>query len=186
MQKWRQWENADQDAWQLALEREAVIRPLAEQGRLSPTLVQDATRQLRLSRSVLYDLLRRYKQRPQTALLRRREVLIALVLFVTPCSSFALTNILGGLGGDFHASARVVSLAGGAGAVFPGILGCLLFPIVARRLPLRLFYLANGMLGCLFTLSLILIPQAMGPYPRPCRRIPVSGDRLFHPDWDYF
>jgi putative transposase len=67
MQKWRQWENADQDAWQLALEREAVIRPLAEQGRLSPTLVQDATRQLRLSRSVLYDLLRRYKQRPQTS-----------------------------------------------------------------------------------------------------------------------
>jgi hypothetical protein len=56
MQKWRQWENADQDAWQLALEREAVIRPLAEQGRLSPSLVQDATRQLRLSRSVLYDL----------------------------------------------------------------------------------------------------------------------------------
>jgi len=67
MQKWRQWENADQDAWQLALEREDVIRPLAEQGRLSPTLVQDATRQLRLSRSVLYDLLRRYKQRPQTS-----------------------------------------------------------------------------------------------------------------------
>ena len=59
MQKSRQWENADQDAWQLALEREAVIRPLAEQVRLSPTLVQDATRQLRLSRSVLYDLLRR-------------------------------------------------------------------------------------------------------------------------------
>lgn len=28
------------------------------------------------------------------ALLRRREVLIALLLFVTPCSSFALTNIL--------------------------------------------------------------------------------------------
>ena len=55
------------NAWQLALEREAVIRPLAEQGRVSPTLVQDATRQLRLSRSVLYDLLRRYKQRPQTS-----------------------------------------------------------------------------------------------------------------------
>ena len=33
MQKWRQWENANQDAWQLALEREAVIRPLAEKGR---------------------------------------------------------------------------------------------------------------------------------------------------------
>src|ERR1022692_3686527 len=31
-----------------------------------------------------------------------------------------MTNLLGGLGGDFHASARVVSLAGGGGAFFPG------------------------------------------------------------------
>lgn len=94
------------------------------------------------------------------ALFRRREVLIALVFFVSPCGSFALTNILAGLGGDFHASARMVSLAGGVGAFFPGIAGCLLFPIVARRLPLRLFYLANGVVGGLFTLSLIVLPRA--------------------------
>jgi PAT family beta-lactamase induction signal transducer AmpG len=72
-------------------------------------------------------------RREVSALLRRREVLIALVLLLSPCSSFALTNLLGGLGGDFHASARVVSLAGGAGAFFPGILGCLLFPVIAKR-----------------------------------------------------
>ena len=94
------------------------------------------------------------------ALLRCSEVLIALLFFISPCSSFALTNILGGLGGDFHASARMVSLAGGAGAFFPGIAGCLLFPIVARRLPLRPLYLANGIVGGLFTLSLIVLPHA--------------------------
>jgi PAT family beta-lactamase induction signal transducer AmpG len=94
------------------------------------------------------------------ALLRRREVLIALLFFISPCSSFALTNILGGLGGDFHASARMVSLAGGAGAFFPGLAGCLLFPMVARRMPLRLLYLANGVAGGLFTLSLIVLPHA--------------------------
>lgn len=93
------------------------------------------------------------------ALLRRREVLIALLLFVTPCSSFALPDIFGGLGADFHASARLVSMAGGMGAFAPGILGCLLFPILAKRLSLRFFYLANGILGCLFTLSLILMPR---------------------------
>ncbi len=93
------------------------------------------------------------------ALLRRREVLIALVLLISPCSSFALTNLLGGLGGDFHASPRVVSLAGGAGAFFPGILGCLLFPIIAKRRPLLFLYLADGVLGSLFTLSLILLPH---------------------------
>jgi MFS transporter, PAT family, beta-lactamase induction signal transducer AmpG len=98
------------------------------------------------------------------ALLRRREVLIALLFFFSPCSSFALTSILGGLGGDFHASARMVSLAGGAGAFFPGIVGCLLFPFIAKRLPLRLFYLANGMFGCLFTLGLILLPRAPGTF----------------------
>ncbi|MFP5211563.1 MAG: MFS transporter [Acidobacteriota bacterium] len=93
------------------------------------------------------------------ALLRRREVLIALLLFVFPCSSFALTNILGGLGADFHASARMVSLAGGAGAFFPGLVGCMLFPIIARGMPLRLLYLANGIVGGLFTLSLIVLPH---------------------------
>lgn len=93
------------------------------------------------------------------ALLRRREVLIALLFFVSPCSSFALTNILGGLGADFHASPRMISLAGGAGAFFPGIAGCLLFPIIAKRLPLRLFYLVNGVVGGLFTLCIVVLPH---------------------------
>ncbi|MHB1937408.1 MAG: MFS transporter [Acidobacteriaceae bacterium] len=98
------------------------------------------------------------------ALLRRREVLIALLFFVSPCSSFALTNILGGLGADFHASTRMIGLAGGAGAFLPGLAGCLLFPMIARRMPLRLLYLANGMLGGLFTLSLIVLPREPWSY----------------------
>lgn len=91
------------------------------------------------------------------ALLRRREVVIVLLLFLSPCSTFVLPNLLGGLGGEFHASARAVSLAGGAGAFLPGLVGCSIFPIIAGRLPLRLFYLGNGILGCLFTLSLIVL-----------------------------
>lgn len=93
------------------------------------------------------------------ALLRRREVLIALLFFVSPCSSFALTNILGGLGADFHASPRIISLAGGAGAFLPGIAGCLIFPAIAKRLPLRLFYLVNGVVGGLFTLCIVVLPH---------------------------
>lgn len=94
------------------------------------------------------------------ALVRRRQVLLALLLFISPCSSFALTNVLGGLGADFHASPRIVSLAGGAGALLSGLLGCLLFPIIARRMRLRLLYLLNGIVGSLFTLGLILLPHA--------------------------
>ncbi len=94
------------------------------------------------------------------ALLRRKEILVTLLLFITPCGSFALTNLLGGVGNDFSASPRIVSLAGGAGAILPGILGCLLFPLLSKRIPLRLLYLANGTLGGLFTLSLIVLPHA--------------------------
>lgn len=108
------------------------------------------------------------------ALLRRREVLIALLFFVSPCSSFALTNILGGLGRDFHASAWMVGLAGGAGAFLPGLAGCLLFPTVARRMPLRLLYLANGMVGGLFTLSLIALPREPWSYA-----LALFGEFLF-------
>jgi MFS transporter, PAT family, beta-lactamase induction signal transducer AmpG len=92
-------------------------------------------------------------------LLRRRQVVVVLLLFLSPCSSFALTNLLGGLGADFNASARSVSLAGGLGAFFPGIIGCFFFPVFAKRLPLRFFYLANGIAGSMFTLSLIVLPH---------------------------
>ena len=67
MQKWRQWEAASEADWGLALQREAVIRPLAEQGKLSGGDVEMATRQLRIGRSVLYDLVNRYRRRPQTS-----------------------------------------------------------------------------------------------------------------------
>jgi hypothetical protein len=49
MQKWRQWETAYGEEWELALEREAVIRPLASKSKLSVTLVEEATRQLQLA-----------------------------------------------------------------------------------------------------------------------------------------
>ena len=93
------------------------------------------------------------------SLLRRREVALVLLLFLSPCSTFVLTNLLGGLGADFHASAHAVSLAGGVGAFIPGLLGCSLFPVIARRLGLRSFYFVNGIVGCLFTLSLVFLPH---------------------------
>ncbi|WP_109489227.1 MFS transporter [Occallatibacter savannae] len=98
------------------------------------------------------------------ALLRRREVLIVLLLFLSPCSSFVMPNLMGGLGADFHASARAVSFWGGVGAFIPGLLGCFLFPVIARRLKLRFFYLANGILGCLFTLSLVAMPHTTATF----------------------
>ena len=67
MQKWRQWEAASKADWGLALKREAVIRPLVEERKLNRSRVTWAMESLEVSRSVLYDLVRRYKRRPQTS-----------------------------------------------------------------------------------------------------------------------
>ncbi len=91
---------------------------------------------------------------------RNRRVLLVLVCFLSPTGSFGIANLTGGLGGDFHASARTVSLVGGAGAMIAGLAGCLLVPPLAKRVPLVPFYLLNAIAGSLFTAVLIVLPRA--------------------------
>jgi putative transposase len=67
MQKWRQWETASKADWGLALEREPVIRALAEEDRLTSERLREAMLQLNLGRSVIYKLLHRFRQRPKTS-----------------------------------------------------------------------------------------------------------------------
>ncbi len=108
------------------------------------------------------------------SVVRRREVLVALALFLLPSASFALTNTLGGLGSDFHASERTVSLVGGSAMTVAGIAGSFLFLPLARLLPLRPLYLAIGGGGALFTASLLLLgrnPTAFG--------IALAGENVF-------
>ena len=93
------------------------------------------------------------------SLLRRREVLIAIVLFAAPAATFSLTNFLSGIGDDYHASSHFVSLVGGVGILAGGVGGGLLFRFVDRWLPLRYLYLAIGVAGSLFTLVLIVLPR---------------------------
>ena len=93
------------------------------------------------------------------ALLRRPSVLWTLFLFVTPATSFALTNILGGLGRDFHTSEKMVGLIGGLGVTLAGIGGSLLVPRLSRYLAPRPLYLWVGGVGALFSLGLILAPR---------------------------
>jgi MFS transporter, PAT family, beta-lactamase induction signal transducer AmpG len=93
------------------------------------------------------------------SLIKRREVLVALLLFALPAASFALTNVLGGWGTSFGANPELVSILGGVGSVAAGIIGALLVPVFARRFPLRPLYLAIGLIGAAFTLSLLLFPQ---------------------------
>ncbi len=91
--------------------------------------------------------------------LRRRQVLLTLAMFVTPAASFALVNVLAGVGSNFHASLGFVGAVGGAGVLAAGIAGCLMFRLIDRLLPLRHLYLSIGIVGALFTLALMLLPR---------------------------
>jgi MFS transporter, PAT family, beta-lactamase induction signal transducer AmpG len=92
-------------------------------------------------------------------LLKRRDVLIAILLFAAPAATFSLTNFLSGLGNDFQATPHLVGLVGGIGVLLGGVSGCLLFRWIDRLLPLRFLYLAIGVAGSIFTLALILAPH---------------------------
>ena len=90
-------------------------------------------------------------------LLGRREILLSLVLFLAPAGSFALANIVGGLGDNYHASIHTVSLAGGVGVLLAGLIGSLSYPLLARRIALRPLYLLVGLVGAASTLFLLLL-----------------------------
>ena len=94
------------------------------------------------------------------ALLRRPSVLWTLAIFLAPCASFALTNILSGLGRDYHTPESLVGLIGGLGISVAGVVGSLAIPILARFVPPRPLYLMVGVLGAVFTLTLILLARS--------------------------
>jgi PAT family beta-lactamase induction signal transducer AmpG len=108
------------------------------------------------------------------SVLKRSDVLVAIVLFIAPAATFSLVNILSGLGSDFHASARFVGLVGGAGVLVAGIAGCAIFAAIDRLLPLRTLYLAIGIIGSLFTLGLILLPRTPATFA-----LALIGENVF-------
>ncbi len=93
------------------------------------------------------------------AMLKRPHVRLMLVLFLMPSASFALTNVLAGIGGDFHASERLIGICAGVGSTIAAIAGSLIVPVLARRIKLLYLYLAIGIFGGLFTMALLLLPR---------------------------
>lgn len=93
------------------------------------------------------------------SVLKRRDVLVAIALFVAPAATFSLVNHLAGLGEDFQASTEFVERIGGVGVLVAGLAGCLLFPLIDTLLPLRYLYLAVGVVGSCFTLLLLMLPH---------------------------
>jgi PAT family beta-lactamase induction signal transducer AmpG len=102
--------------------------------------------------------------RDVAALLKRPSVLWTILLFVAPCAAFALTNLIGGLGRDFHTPETMVGFIGGVGVSVAGIVGSLLVPPLARKIEPRALYLAIGLVGAGFTLVLIELGRTPATY----------------------
>lgn len=97
-------------------------------------------------------------------LAQRSDVKLLALLLLLPCTAFALTNTLGGLGGDYQASARLVAIIGGVGVTAAGIFGSLTVPVLGRRATLVSVYLGIGIVGALSTLSLAVLPHTPAVY----------------------
>jgi len=63
------WHNASPADWELAGQRESVIRPLAARPSLTPEMVSETACALNLRRSLIYRLVAQYRKRPQTSTL---------------------------------------------------------------------------------------------------------------------
>ena len=108
------------------------------------------------------------------ALAKHRNVQLSLLLFLLPSASFAMTNVLGGVGADFRASEHMVSLFSGVGAAVAGTVSSLLVPLLAKRFALRPLYLGIGIAGGLFTLTLALMPHVPGVFA-----LAITGENAF-------
>jgi PAT family beta-lactamase induction signal transducer AmpG len=97
-------------------------------------------------------------------LLRKPAMLRLMLLFTAPCAAFALTNVFGGIGADFHSSPEWVGFANGPLNMVVGLCVPLLArPILARVEPV-VFYLVVGAVGALVTLGLIVLPRTPEVY----------------------
>jgi PAT family beta-lactamase induction signal transducer AmpG len=97
--------------------------------------------------------------REVAGLLKRPAVLWTLLLFLLPAASFALTNTLGGMGRDFDTSESIVALVSGICSSVAGVVGSLLIPRLETSIAPRPLYLLVGIVGAVFTLTLIALPH---------------------------
>jgi PAT family beta-lactamase induction signal transducer AmpG len=107
-------------------------------------------------------------------LVRRRIVLRTLLMFALPTASFALTNLLGGLGRQFAASERFVALISGLGVTAAAIISSMMVPLILKRISPRILYLTIGGLGALFTLTIIVLSRSPATYA-----LALIGENVF-------
>jgi hypothetical protein len=94
-------------------------------------------------------------------LCRTRRCLLGLVMFLSPASCFALTNLFSGLGKDFNAPERWVTAIGGMGVAIVCSMGCLVAIPLCERFTRSNVYVMAGLGGAVFAVGLILSPRTL-------------------------
>jgi PAT family beta-lactamase induction signal transducer AmpG len=97
-------------------------------------------------------------------LIRQPVILRILVMFVLPCAAFTLTNAFGGIGRDFHASEGLIDVANGIGATVIGFIASLAARALLKWVPAPVAYLGIGVVGAVFTLSLLSFARTPATY----------------------
>ncbi len=90
---------------------------------------------------------------------RQRNYLFALLVFVLPSATFALQNLFGGMGADFHASPELTNLSVGLLFTVACALGAALGGPLSNRFDRRLLFIAPAMVAALGSLAM-----AFGPH----------------------
>jgi MFS transporter, PAT family, beta-lactamase induction signal transducer AmpG len=97
--------------------------------------------------------------RDVTSLFRQARVRWLIFFLILPAANFALSNTLPSLGADYGASEAFVGVVCGAGVAVAGVLGGLVVPPLAVRWPAEKLFPIVGVVGAVFSLSLILAPR---------------------------
>jgi hypothetical protein len=94
-------------------------------------------------------------------LCRTRRCLLGLMMFLSPASCFALTNLFAGLGKDFHAPERWVTAIGGSGVAIVCSVGCITAIWLCERFTRSNVYVMTGIGGAVFVMGLIWSPHTL-------------------------
>lgn len=93
----------------------------------------------------------------QTA--RQPSYLFALLVFVIPSATFALQNLFGGMGADFHASPELTNLSVGLLFTIACAIGAAVGGPLSNRYDRRFLFIAPAMLAALGSLAMAFGPK---------------------------
>ena len=103
-------------------------------------------------------------RRDLVRVLRGARVWVGLVIFLSPASAFALTNLFSSLGADFGVPERWVTGLNGPGVAVACSAGCLLAIPLCRRWPRRMVYLLAGSGAGVCALGMAGAPHTFAVY----------------------